>query len=107
MRSTRERAMVNSFPMFPLVTMERAIGLAFLFSLSSLLYVLFFPSHLPMDSFTSYKGKQNKKKKRKLRRVRESLSAFTDYIEELRPRFQSSWFEVQVNISHLLHLVYS
>ena len=64
MRSTRERAMANSFPMFPLVTMERAIGLAFLFSLSSLLYVLFFPSHLPMDSFTSYKGKQNKQKKR-------------------------------------------
>ena len=47
------------------------------------------------------------KKKRKLRRVRESLSAFTDYIEELSPRFQSSWFEVQVNISHLLRLVYS
>ena len=62
MRSTRERAMVNSFPMFPLVTMKRAIGLAFLFSLSSLLYVLFFPSHPPMDSFTSYKGKQKKKK---------------------------------------------
>ena len=57
--------MVNSFPMFPLVTMERAIGLAFLFSLSSLLYVLFFPFHLPMDSFTSYKGKQKKTKKKR------------------------------------------
>ena len=38
----------SRFPLFPLQPPLRAF---------------FFPSHPPMDSFTSYKGKQNKKKR--------------------------------------------